>query len=120
MADYELVLPWPPSINGYWRAFRGRQIISKKGRQYRKDVISILNQYGVAGELLRGSLSVSVVLNPPTLRRYDVDNFNKGIFDSLTEAKFWEDDEQVIKLTITKGVKTQGGNAIVKIIKVES
>ena len=34
----ELTLPWPPSMNTYWRTFQGRMIISAKGREYRKAV----------------------------------------------------------------------------------
>jgi crossover junction endodeoxyribonuclease RusA len=34
----ELTLPFPPSVNTYWRTFNGRMLISKKGREYRKAV----------------------------------------------------------------------------------
>ena len=51
-----------------------------------------------------------MVLNPPTLRRYDIDNFNKALFDSLSHGKFWLDDEQVVSLKIKKGEKIRGGN----------
>lgn len=30
-----LILPWPPSVNTYWRTFRGRMLISAHGRDYR-------------------------------------------------------------------------------------
>ena len=115
---YKFTMPWPPSVNGYWRAFKGRQIISKRGRDYRKQAVARMKELNLSGEMLKSNLSVSLVLNPPTLRRYDVDNFNKGLFDAMSEAKFWEDDEQVHRLTIKKGVKTKGGNVevIVKII----
>ena len=32
----ELTLPWPPTVNTYWRNFGGRTIVSAKGRSYRK------------------------------------------------------------------------------------
>ena len=56
-----------------------------------------------------------MVLNPPTLRKYDVDNFNKALFDGLTHAGFWVDDEQIQRLSISKGVKTVGGNVVVSV-----
>ncbi len=31
----EITLPWPPSVNTYWRMFKNRMIISKEGREYR-------------------------------------------------------------------------------------
>lgn len=115
MADYEFTLPFPPSINGYWRTFRNRQIISKRGREYRLEVLRLCKILGIEDELIDSKVSVSLILNPPTLRRYDVDNFNKALFDGLTNAGFWVDDEQVQKLTVSKGEKTKGGNVIVKI-----
>ena len=58
---------------------------------------------------------MSLVLNPPTLRKYDIDNFCKSLFDALTVGEFWIDDEQVDRLTVTKGVKTKGGNIQIKV-----
>ena len=43
----ELTLPWPPSVNRYWRTFQGRMIISADGRAYRK---------GAGRELILGAL----------------------------------------------------------------
>ena len=109
MADYEFELPFPPSINGYWRTFRNRQIISKKGRDYRSHAAMHMSFISLSCEEIRDHVSVSIVLNPPTLRRYDIDNFCKAIFDSLTHSGFWLDDSQVQKLTIEKGEKVAGG-----------
>lgn len=115
MTEYNFTLPWAPSINGYWRAFRNRQIISKKGRDYRKEVILLMKENGLYGKQITGDVVLSITLNPPTLRRYDVDNFNKSVFDSLTHAKFWNDDDQVISLSVKKGVKVKGGNVQVRV-----
>ena len=40
---------------------------------------------------------------------------NKALFDAMSHAEFWLDDEQVQKLTVEKGVKIKGGNVQVKI-----
>lgn len=100
---YEFELPFPPSINGYWRTFRNRQIISKRGREYRSLAISELDRIGLLNESVSGDLTVRMVLNPPTRRKYDIDNFTKAVFDALTHAKFWNDDSQVVSLSIKKG-----------------
>lgn len=113
MADYEFELPFPPSINGYWRSFRGRQIISARGRNYRVFVLDRMMDLGLICEDISKDIEVSITLNPPTLRSYDVDNFCKAIFDALTHAKFWIDDSQVQKLTIKKGEKIQNGNVLI-------
>ena len=107
--DYEFDLPYPPSVNGYWRAFRGRQIISKRGREYRVNAMEALGGLGLYGEGVTGRLHVSVVIHPPTLRKYDIDNWCKAPFDALTHAGFWGDDEQVDSLNIKKGEKIKGG-----------
>ena len=113
--DYEFELPYPPSVNGYWRNFQGRQIISKRGRDYRIDSINALIRLGLSHERISGRLSVSVVIHPPTLRKYDIDNWCKAPFDALTHAEFWEDDEQVDSLSIKKGEKIKGGLIKIKV-----
>lgn len=114
-ASYEISLGWPPSINGYWATFRNRRIISKRGREYKKDSIEAIRQAGLIDEKISGRVSFKMVMNPPSLRKYDIDNFCKAVFDSLSEAGFWVDDEQVDRLTIEKGVKTKGGKIDIKI-----
>ena len=108
--SYEFEMPWPPSVNAWKSPFRNRMILTKRGRTYRLDALEELKKLGLTGELLSSRLSVSLVLNPPTLRKYDIDNFCKSLFDALTAGEFWLDDEQVDRLVVTKGVKTKGGN----------
>lgn len=119
MSDYSFMLPWPPSVNGYWRAVNGRQIISKRGREYRKNVNLIMEGIKLSGEQVNSRLSVTLLLEPPTLRKYDVDNFCKGVFDALTDCEFWTDDEIVDVLTIKKCAKRKGGNVTIKIEVIE-
>ncbi|MGB3725912.1 MAG: RusA family crossover junction endodeoxyribonuclease [Glaciecola sp.] len=110
MNDYKFTLPYPPSVNGYWRAFRNRQIISKRGRDYVKLATEKMIELKLHDEMISEQVAFEMTINPPTLRKYDVDNFTKGVFDALTKCGFWVDDEQVQKLTVKKGVKTKGGN----------
>jgi crossover junction endodeoxyribonuclease RusA len=113
--EYDFELPFPPSVNGMWRNFRNRQIISKRGREYRERVLDIMCFNELQGENLSGSLSVELILHPPTLRKYDIDNFTKALFDALSKAEFWEDDSQVIRLVIEKGEKIKGGKVVIKV-----
>ncbi len=113
-----LTLPWPPSVNSIWRAFaqkgKVRTILSKTGRQYRKDAgVSVGEQH--MGLPLEGRLAVSVTLCPPDKRRRDIDNHVKGLLDALTHACVWVDDEQIDRLTILRGDNTKGGAAVVQI-----
>ena len=115
MADFDINLPFPPSVNAWKTPFRNRMILSKRGREYRKEVADKLRLLGLDGEMLASNLSVSITLNPPSLRRYDVDNFTKSLFDALTTAGFWLDDSQVQSMTVEKGEKVKGGSAVVKV-----
>jgi crossover junction endodeoxyribonuclease RusA len=113
--SYEFEMPWPPSVNAWKSPFRNRMILTKRGREYRVAAIAKLKELHLDGEMRSERLSVSLVLNPPTLRKYDIDNFCKSLFDALTVGEFWLDDEQVDKLIVTKGVKIKGGNIQVKV-----
>lgn len=95
----KLSLPWPPSVNGYWRAFRGRQIISKKGREYRAAVIA---QLGLSDIVFKApsTVAVSVWAYPPDRRVRNIDNLFKGLLDALTHGKVWDDDNQADELHI--------------------
>jgi len=110
-----LVLPWPPSVNGYWRSYRGRQIISKRGREYRASAAAEMAVAGLLNAQISGPVKVSIDLHPPTLRRYDVDNWAKAPLDALTHAGVWQDDEQVQELTLRKCGKEKPGCIVIEI-----
>jgi crossover junction endodeoxyribonuclease RusA len=118
-----LVLPFPPSVNGYWRhvTVNGskRTLISKAGRNYRDTVITSVrySPEALANGCIRGErLAATITLHRGDRRQYDVDNHAKGIFDSLTHAGFWEDDSLVDWLLIRRGyVDKENPRAIVEI-----
>ena len=112
---YEFEMPWPPSVNVWKTPFRNRMILTKRGRDYRQSVIDKCKELGIDNDLIECNVSISMVLNPPTLRKYDIDNFCKSLFDGLTKAAFWVDDEQITHLNIKKGIKVKGGNVKLKI-----
>jgi crossover junction endodeoxyribonuclease RusA len=96
--DRTLYLPWPPSVNGYWRSFRGRQIISAKGREYRRAVAAMqIAPWPVAHYALR------CIAHPPTRRRYDIDNYGKAMYDALASAGVLADDEMIHHAYWSKG-----------------
>lgn len=119
--DETITLPFPPSINGYWRSIvqggRPRQIISAKGRSFREQALTMLIDQGKYGKGLDGRLAVKLTLCPPTRRKYDVDNFSKATLDVLTLVGFWEDDEQVDKLVVVKSDICKGGKTVVHVWK---
>jgi crossover junction endodeoxyribonuclease RusA len=110
-----LTLPFPPSVNTVWRNLKGRTLLSRKGREYRKAVMALVaTQNAAAG--LAGRLSVTVDLYPPDRRKRDIDNYGgKALLDALTHAGVWVDDEQIDSLTIRRGPVTKGGACYVEI-----
>ena len=116
----ELTLPWPPSTNTVWRNLRGRTLLSKRGREFRRLVGEMVGQqYDDAP--LRGRLSVHVTLYPPDRRKRDIDNYGgKALLDALTHAQVWADDEQIDRLTIIRGESAKGGGCLVTIDEVGS
>ena len=94
-----LTMPWPPSVNRYWRTFQGRMIISAEGRSYRKAVADqVLIQRGA--KHYAGKLRVQIEAFRPDNRRRDLDNLLKAVLDGCTHAGVWEDDSNIVDLRI--------------------
>lgn len=112
-----LNLPWPPSVNHYWRSIPARRgsrvLLSREGRAYRERVCDQL----VAERMprLAGRLRVRVVLHPPTRRMLDIDNRIKPLGDSLEHAGLMNDDEQIDHWDVRRGAVVKGGLAVVEI-----
>ena len=119
MPDYEFTLPYPPTVNHYHqpvRQGRGVRIIKgAKARAYQVDAVAAIVSAGLDEEGIDGPVRITITLNPPTLARYDVDGRPKGILDAITASGFWLDDSQVQSMTVEKGEKVKGGNAVVKV-----
>ena len=111
-----LTLPWPPSVNKYWRTFQGRMIISAEGRAYRKAVADqVLIQRGA--KHYAGKLRVDIEAFRPDNRRRDLDNLLKAVLDGCTHAGVWEDDSNIVDLRIY-WADTVGGMLKVKVSEV--
>jgi len=109
----EFKLPYPPSINHYWRRVGSRTLISREGRRFRRDVMAILAAMSV--KPLTGPLVVEVDVFPPDKRRRDIDNIVKSLLDALEHGGAYDDDSQIEKLTIQKRETVTGGRTLVKI-----
>ena len=110
-------VPHPPSINHYWRRVGPRTLISKGGRLFRRDVCRLLRDMDVRP--IAGPLSVDVLIHPPDRRRRDIDNVLKALLDALQHGGAYEDDNQIVDLSIHKRCPIKGGKAIVQIEKAD-
>ena len=94
-------LPYPPSVNHYYRHVGARVLISSEGRKYREAVwLAVLEQGRKRHE---GPVSVELLVSPPDKRRRDLDNVLKGLLDALAHAGVYEDDSQIDSLTVKRG-----------------
>lgn len=117
----KLTLPFPPSVNTYWRApnngpLKGRHLISAKGRAYQSAACAaIIEQLRRLPKPSNSPASVEIMLFPPDARRRDIDNYNKALFDALTHAGVWEDDSQVKRMLVEWGPQVAGGRVEITI-----
>lgn len=114
-----LTLPWPPSINHYWRhVMVGRRpttLISREGRTFRTNVCALLAGGGPRKPPAGGRIALAMDAFPPDRRRRDLDNIAKPVLDALQHAGVYEDDSQVDLLLTRRGQPTDGGRLNVQI-----
>ncbi len=126
MTTRTYLLPFPPSVNHYWknarrfasngRAYRGK-VLTKAADRFRSDAIAAVvkahrNRYPTP---INGRLDVTLTLFWPDLKARDVGNYDKGVLDALTHARVWNDDVQVRALHQLDGVVVKGGYVLVEI-----
>ena len=63
MSAVSLTLPWPPSVNHYYRHVGPRVLISKDGRRYREAVAAIARRAAIP--TFRVPVEVDIGLFPP-------------------------------------------------------
>lgn len=93
-------LPFPPSINHYWRRVGQRTLISRQGRAFRENVIAAVFEQGRTK--IVGRLAVTIEVYPPDRRRRDLDNLTKSTLDALAHAGVFDDDEQIDELRLRR------------------
>ena len=114
----EIVLPWPPSVNRYWRSVAGRVLISQEGRAYREAVLAQMMIQRKA-ETYTGKLVMEIEAWRPDNRVRDLDNLLKATLDALTHAGVYKDDSQIVDLRIF-WAQEKGGMLKVRIWEADS
>lgn len=114
-------LPWPPSVNTYWRhpssgPLAGRHLISEVGRSYRQEVWHATVNHR---EMIDCRIGMKIEAFPPDKRRRDLDNILKSLLDSLVFSKVIVDDSLIDELCICRREVSAIGAVVVTIEKLE-
>lgn len=112
-APVTIELPWPPSINHYYRRVGTRTLISRAGREFRRRVARILATRRLSPAL--GRLAVTVEAYPPDRRKRDADNLLKSLLDALQHGGAFPDDSRIVWLLMYRAEVMRGGRVIVRI-----
>jgi crossover junction endodeoxyribonuclease RusA len=112
---YEFTLPYPVTVNLYWRKFRDKMVLSDRGKAYRNDVAAVLLPKRL--KKLTGRLAVAIDYWMPDRRKRDIDNLQKGVFDSMASAGLFADDSQIDDMHVRRvGVdEKKKGYAVVRL-----
>lgn len=92
MKTVAYILPWPPTLNTYWRWTPQGPKLSKPGRAYKVAVQAAVLEQGI--ERFEGVVTATWDFFPAR-RGCDMDNRFKAVLDSLEKAGVYENDNQV-------------------------
>ncbi|MEQ8353813.1 MAG: RusA family crossover junction endodeoxyribonuclease [Leptospiraceae bacterium] len=116
-----LDLPYPPTVNTYWRKYRGKMVLSAKGRSYKEAVrYPVLSK--TRGHVFKDPdpLRVIAILFPPDRRKRDIDNSLKALLDALGNDVLYSDDSQISEIHVYRGDvhRAQGGRVAITIERI--
>jgi crossover junction endodeoxyribonuclease RusA len=109
-----ILLPWPPSTNAIYRAFRGRAIKAKPYRQWIEEAGWEIKRQRPMKHT--GPVSIEIELVPPDGRAFDLDNRLKAILDALVTSEVIPNDDAdtVVDLRVRRGLGFVGARVEVR------
>ncbi|MFZ7342926.1 RusA family crossover junction endodeoxyribonuclease [Avibacterium volantium] len=112
MRDLTLTLPYPPTVNHYWKHTKsGVHYVTTQGKAYQQTVKNLTKNT----PHFAGKMALNIAIYPPDNRRRDIDNIFKALLDALTKAGVIEDDSLIFKLSAEKCGAVKGGKVEVVI-----
>ena len=114
-----LTLPWPPSVNHYYRHVGPRVLISKDGRRYREAVEAVARRAG--NPRLEGPVAMKGRFHPPDRMRRDLDNIGgKALIDALQGAGLFTDDCQIKRISLEMLEPVDNGLCIIELENIDN
>ena len=126
MGAFSLTLPYPPTVNHYWRAVRDprgglRFAICEAGQKFRREAgkhVMLARTQAIADGIqlpLRGPLFLNAFVYPPDARKRDLDNILKPLLDCLQYTGVILDDADVGTLLVKRCRRYTGGKVHVMV-----
>lgn len=119
----ELILPYPPSANRYWRHNRGIIHRSPEANAYKREIWALARSNGIS-DPTTAPVSLALILRPIqpkdwhrrqkadpngyTVRCIDLDNAQKVALDAL-QGIAYVNDNQVVSIQLNRGLPIEGG-----------
>lgn len=117
----QLKLPYPLSVNRYWRATQKGMLISADGRKFKAEVNA---RYAYRQKLIEHDIALRIIIHPKLTKNgtasktlIDLDNGLKSILDSLNNVVYF-DDKQVKHITICYAEAIINGGTTVEVMHV--
>jgi crossover junction endodeoxyribonuclease RusA len=104
-----LTVPWPPSINSYWRRSGYTTYIGPIGKRFLARFVELMGDCDVPVLTIDFDLKLTAVFYPPDDRGRDLDNIPKVMIDSIVKMGIMDNDKQIRWMDIRFGHKVKGG-----------
>ena len=111
----------PISVNCMYRTYKGRVILSKRGREYKSETKKYIDQYINSMdnfEPIEGHVQLTIDIHFRDKRKRDLDNFGKSVIDSI-KGRLCGDDDLIYELTVRKHMKSEDNKTVIEISKME-
>lgn len=112
----DIELPYPPSVNTYWRKVGNRMVVSKKGREYKRVVSKLVRN--LLAQPMPGLVAVEIAVAPPDRKDRDLDNLLKAPLDAL-KGCLYVDDSQIDDIHIYRVAQVRGGRLYASIRSID-
>ncbi|EMK1731196.1 RusA family crossover junction endodeoxyribonuclease [Salmonella enterica] len=119
MRQWRFILPYPPTVNHYWKWTRTGVTLRDEGDRYR-DLVTMVLKTQKLRLRLTGRLAIEIVCEPPDRRRRDLDNILKATLDSLMHGGMVRDDEQFDLLMVRRGNPVPGGRLGIVVSEIDT
>lgn len=115
---FKASLPMPPSVNGYWLVKPKGKYLSANARKFRGEVIAYVASLGSV-KTHTGRIKAYITIHGRDKRKFDIDNYQKAVWDALTHARVIADDELIDELIIKRGGIIKGGQVEVELFEIK-